>query len=207
LVTVVDAAKFPKLVSMLGDFYVDQIENADIVLVNKIDLVDSEQLSSIAGQLREINPDAEILFSEQGKVVPERLFQPRDHGLLERALEEFGYGQREEDDDHHDDDDHDHGHDHDHHHSHEKAPDSFVVNASGRETRRGIEQFFSGLPDNVWRAKGFLEVDGMPSLVQYSIGQLEITPAQPHATPAVVFIGQGMDRSRIEADFALVTTK
>ena len=39
LVTVVDAAKFPKLLSMLGDFYLDQVESADLVIVNKIDLV------------------------------------------------------------------------------------------------------------------------------------------------------------------------
>ncbi len=224
LVTVVDAAKFPKLVAMLGDFYVDQIENADIVLVNKIDLVDADQLSSTTRQLREINPDAEILFSEQGKVVPERLFQPRDRGLLERALEELGYARREDDGDHGDrhDQDHDHDHDRDHHHDHhhhhhhhdhdhhpphDKTPESFVVNASGRETRSGVERFFSALPDSVWRAKGFLQIDGKPSLVQYSIGQLEITPADPHATPAVVFIGRGMDRSRIEADFALRTAQ
>jgi G3E family GTPase len=208
LVTVVDAAKFPKLLSMLGDFYVDQVESADIVLVNKIDLVDADQLASITRQVREINPEADILFAEQGKVVPEQLFKRRDHGLLERALESVSSHDHSPGTHvthtHGDHDEHDHGHDHE---AHEGTPQSFVVHASGAARRSGVERFFTGLPDSVWRAKGFLHVDGEPALVQYSMGQLEITSAERVPEEAIVFIGQGMDRSRIEADFALMSNK
>lgn len=225
LVTVVDAAKFSKLLSMLGDFYVDQIENADIVLVNKIDLVGAGELASITAQIREINPDAQLLFSEQGRVVPEALFKRRDHGLLARTLEELGYAPAQEPDgeaaahghadpshgDAHADEhahQHDHRHDHDHPHDHEPhagIPQSFVLDACGRETRAGVERFFKALPESVWRAKGFLCLDARPCLVQYSMGQLEITPAREVATAAIVFIGRGMERARIEADFALMS--
>ncbi len=210
LVTVVDAAKFPKLLSMLGDFYVDQVENADIVLVNKIDLVDEGQLAEVARQVREVNPEAEILFSEQGRVRPAELFERRDRGVLERALAAAGTGAAGAADgrDHGHGHDHDHDHHHDHPHDaahapHDGAPESFVLRATGA-SRAGAERFFGSLPDTVWRAKGFVELDGRPCLVQYAMGQLEIAPAAAAPEQAVVFIGRGMDRCAIEARFALM---
>lgn len=212
LVTVVDAFKFPKLLAMLGDFYVEQIENADVVIVNKVDLVSPELLEAATRQIRELNPDADLLFCEQGRVRPQELFERPASELLARLREEAGH-----DADH----DHDHGHDHDHHHHHDHDHDhdhshdghdphadapvqSFTVRATGNATRAGLERFFGALGDSVYRAKGFLLVDGAPSLVQYSLGQLEVTPAAAQPTEVVVFIGHGMDRPAIEAAFARV---
>ena len=205
LVTVVDVFKFPKLLDMLGEFYVDQIENADIVLMNKIDLVTPAQLEEATRQVRALNPRADLLFAEQGRVRPEELFERRGEGLVERLLAEGtrhgpgtqspvpSPGQHE----------HHHHHDHDDHDPHADAPvQSFVVRGSGNATRPGLERFFAALPDAVWRAKGFLHVDGRPALVQYSLGQLEVTTAAASAAEAVVFIGNGMDRPGIEAAFA-----
>lgn len=190
LVTVVDAFKFPKLSSMLGDFYLDQIENADVLIVNKIDLVTRDALEEVARQLREINPDAELLFTEQARVRPEALFDARPEGLLEKVMAEARPVGT-------------HSHDHDHDHEHDPHAESFVVPSPASATRAGVQDFFAGLPDNVWRAKGFVRVDGEPALVQYAMGQLEITPASAGAAEAMVFIGKGMDRPAIEAGYAL----
>ncbi len=205
LVTVVDAAKFPKLLSMLGDFYLDQVESADIVIVNKIDLVSPEELMAVSRQVREINEHADILYAEQGQVIPEQLFDQRDDGLVERAMAQDDHGSGDGHDHDHDHHDHDH-HDHDHEHDpHADAPaQSFVLRGAGGARRAGVERFFSGLPENVWRAKGFMRIDGEPRLIQYSLGQLEITPAGQAPNEAIVFIGQGMDQAGIESRFALV---
>ncbi len=208
LVTVVDAAKFPKLISMLGDFYLDQIENADIVLVNKIDLVGREQLADITRQVREINPHADVLFAEQGRVLPEQLFTRPAHGVLERALEEAHAGEHGAAD-HDAGHGHEHGHEHDHVHdadeAHAGTPESFIVRVCDAARRSALERFFRGLPDSVWRAKGFLRIDGEPKLLQYSLGQLEITPASNMPDAALVFIGRDMDRPAIEAGLALAS--
>ena len=47
-------------------------------------------------------------------------------------------------------------------------------------SRAAVEAFYRALPDAVWRSKGFVTVDGAPSLVQYTMGQLEVTPAAKH---------------------------
>lgn len=212
VVTVVDCARFNKLEGMLGDFYLDQIENADIVLANKLDIASPEQLSEATQRLREINPEARLLFSEQGRVSPDKLFNELSSDLMERMRREMAAQAVSgcEDEDHH----HEHGHDHhhhDHHHDHSHDPhaelpvQSFVVSSSGRGKRLELERFFRNLPDNVWRAKGFLHLDGKPALVQYSLGQLEISEASGPPADALVFIGHDMDRAAIEADVALAT--
>jgi G3E family GTPase len=190
LVTVVDAFKFPKLATMLGDFYIDQIEHADVLIVNKIDLVTPAQLEDVARALREINPEAELIFTEQGNVQPEALFEPRSGGLLAGLAPQDGAPHAHE------------GHDHDHHHA---PAQSFVARSPAHATRAGVERFFGELPDSVWRAKGFVRIDGKAALVQYSAGQLEITPAAaPPREEAMVFIGRDLDRPALEAGYALV---
>lgn len=193
LVTVVDVFKFPKLLSMLGDFYIDQIENADIIVVNKIDLVSPALLEEATRQVRELNPDADLIFAEQGRVNPEQLFEKHRDGVLEKSSGDVTVGDHRPMHDSHD-------HDHD---PHADAPaQSFVVRGAGNATSAGVKRFFEGLPDSVWRAKGFLHIDGKPSLLQYSLGQLEITPAQESWGESLVFIGSRMDRPAVEAGFA-----
>lgn len=230
LVTVVDSAKLMRIEGMLGDFYVEQIETADIVLANKIDLTSEAQLREVTARLRELNPGARLLFCEHGRVSPQALFGEEGSELLERIRRDLaalgpGGGRAHDHDHHHHDHDHHHHHDHDHHHHghdhhghdhdhdhggahdpHAGAPvQSFVVSSAGRGTRAALQRFFAGLPDNVWRAKGFIHVDGRPALVQYSLGQLEFTPADAVPAEALVFIGQDMDRAAIEAGVALAT--
>ena len=204
LVTVVDAHKFPKLSSMLGDFYVDQIENADILILNKIDLVTADQLESAARELRSLNAEADLIVTERGRVAPQALFETRS-ALIGKLLDDGGSSalattardaapSAEHEHQHHE-----HPGEND---PHADAPvQSFVVRSAGSAVRANVEQFFAGLPDTVYRAKGFMHVDGGPALVQYSLGQLEITPAPDAPTEGIVFIGNSMDRPRIEAAF------
>ena len=93
----------------------------------------------------------------------------------------------------------DRGHDH-HHHGHAHAPaESFVMDASGEFSREGLAEAFASMPGNVWRSKGFLTVDGEPSLLQFTMGQLEIDGAPPWERPYLVMIGQDLDRRAVES--------
>ncbi len=212
LVTVVDAAKFSKLESMLGEFYVAQIEHADILVLNKVDLVSAEALEEVRRAVREINPDADVLFAERADVDTDFLLDRRPGGIVARAAATAAQGGgiapggAASDDGQHAGA-HDHGHDHPHDHGghdpHAGAPaESFVLAAPARSGRAGVERFFGALPDAVWRAKGFMRIDGAPALVQYALGQLEITPAPSRANEHIVFIGRGMDRDAIARQFA-----
>src|SRR5262249_57562676 len=94
----------------------NQIAFADVILLNKTDLVAPDALSEVEARIRGINPYAKLHKTERCKIaLPEVL--GRNAFDLDRILEiepEFlGDGG-----DHHHDHDHDHGHGHDHHHDH-----------------------------------------------------------------------------------------
>lgn len=52
----------------ITDLLVDQIEFADVLILNKTDLVTPEELRSVEGILRGLNPDAKVIHSEKSKV-------------------------------------------------------------------------------------------------------------------------------------------
>ncbi|MGH6768112.1 MAG: CobW family GTP-binding protein [Xanthobacteraceae bacterium] len=91
----------------------NQIAFADVILLNKSDLVKPEELNDVEACIRGINPYAKVHKTERCAIaLPEVL--DRNAFDLDRILDlepEFLAGG----DDHHDHD-HEHGHDHDHHH-------------------------------------------------------------------------------------------
>ncbi len=108
----------------------DQIAFADVVVVNKTDLVTPEELAVIEDIVRAINPTARIYKTTRSGVDLSRVL---DQGAfnLERALENdphfLEHGHEDHvcgpDCDHHDHDHDHHGHDHDHHHDHDHGHD------------------------------------------------------------------------------------
>lgn len=86
MVTVVDAAHFldqfreaeslrERGVAMneedertVADLFVDQVEFANVILVNKADLVSAEDRTELLGTLRALNPSARIIETERSKV-------------------------------------------------------------------------------------------------------------------------------------------
>jgi G3E family GTPase len=95
----------------------NQIAFADVILLNKTDLVAPAELGEVEARIRGINPYAKLHKTERCKIaLPEVL--GRNAFDLDRILEiepEFlGDG-----DHHHHDHDHDHDHGHDHHHDHQ----------------------------------------------------------------------------------------
>ncbi|MBO0134452.1 MULTISPECIES: CobW family GTP-binding protein [Agrobacterium] len=100
----------------------DQIAFADVVIVNKTDLVTPEELARVEDVVRAINPSARIYKATRSGVDLARVL---DQGAfnLERALENDPHFLEHGHEDHacgpdcdHHHHDHDHGHDHDHHH-------------------------------------------------------------------------------------------
>jgi cobalamin biosynthesis protein CobW len=58
----------------LGDTFVDQVSSADLLLLNKIDLVPESELAELEARLREIEPEAPIVRTLHAEVSPELLF-------------------------------------------------------------------------------------------------------------------------------------
>src|ERR1700746_1930457 len=73
VVSVIDAdmlVRFPEL----GHTTRLQIEGADILLLNKIDLLDATEIEPLEKKLRDINPSAAIVRTERCQIDPDLLF-------------------------------------------------------------------------------------------------------------------------------------
>src|SRR6201987_2229562 len=103
----------------------NQIAFADVILLNKSDLVSADELSEVEARIRAINPYAKVHKTQRSQV-PLDAVLGRNAFDLDRILEiepDF-LGEEEHDHDHHHDHahGHDHGHGHDHHdHDHKHA--------------------------------------------------------------------------------------
>ncbi len=97
----------------------NQIAFADVILINKTDLVSPEELREVEGRIRAINPYAKVHRTERAQI-PLSEVLGRNAFDLDRILDiEPEFLGTEDDHDHHHAHGHDHGHDHDHHkHAH-----------------------------------------------------------------------------------------
>jgi G3E family GTPase len=96
----------------------NQIAFADVILLNKTDLVTKEELADVEARIRGINPYARLHRTQRSQIAIDEVLG-RNAFDLDRILEiepEFLHGDGHDHDHHHHDHGHEHGHDHHHHH-------------------------------------------------------------------------------------------
>jgi len=94
----------------------NQIAFADVILINKTDLVTPDELDEVEARIRAINPYARVHRTERAGIAINEVLG-RNAFDLDRILDiEPAFLTAEEEHDHSHDHGHDHHHDHDHHH-------------------------------------------------------------------------------------------
>src|SRR6201985_915926 len=96
----------------------NQIAFADVIVLNKTDLVSKGELAEVEARIRGINPYAKLHRTERCKVALADVLA-RGAFDLDRTLDIEPDFLEVDDHDHHHHHDHDHGHDHHHHHDHD----------------------------------------------------------------------------------------
>ncbi len=77
-VTVVDALNAEWTLAQ-HSLAADQIRGADVLMLNKQDLVEPDQLASLTRQVRELNPRAPLFLTVDGDLNPALVFEAADH--------------------------------------------------------------------------------------------------------------------------------
>ncbi|WP_309084701.1 GTP-binding protein [Chelativorans sp.] len=197
----------------------DQIAFADVVVLNKTDLVTPEELASVEAAVRAINPSARIHKTQRAGVA---LTDVLDRGAfdLQRALENDPHFLDHEDHHHHDHD-HDHEHDHEHHHHHHHhgelslIHDVGVTSISLRAGEMDPKKFFPWIQKttqmdgpNILRLKGIIALAGDPD--RYVVQGVHMIVEGDHQRPwkegekresRLVFIGRELDTERLKRTF------
>jgi G3E family GTPase len=163
VISVIDAGmlvRFPEL----GHTTRLQIEGADILLLNKIDLVDAKQIEPLETKLRKINPSAAIIRTERCRIDPELLF-----GVPQSRGKKIAPPQ----------------------HEHQPEFESFAFTSDNLFSRDCFEHFADTLPANVIRAKGFVRFPDSVNLFNFVAGRWELEPFEAQETQ-LVFIGKAV---------------
>ena len=114
-VTVVDVKKCKMYMKNFGEFFNNQIQFANTIILSRTDLVDNNKIEEAVALIKNVNPDATIVTTPLDKLsnekIEELLSSPIDlkAELLDELVREHEH--------HHE---HDHHHDHDHHHEHDE---------------------------------------------------------------------------------------
>jgi G3E family GTPase len=194
----------------------DQIAFADVVLLNKTDLVGEEELRQVEAAVRAINPAVRIHRTQRAGV---ELAEVLDRGAfdLARALENDPHFLERDDHDHHD---HHHNHDHDHHHHHQNGEASPVHDVSVQSVSlRGGEmdpsKFFPWIEKitqfegpNILRLKGIIAFKDDPEryvvqgvhMILEGDHQRAWKDGEKHES-RLVFIGRELDEERLTRTF------
>ncbi|HEY9808516.1 MAG TPA: GTP-binding protein [Halomicronema sp.] len=211
IITVVDSANY-SLDLFNSQAAYSQIAYGDIILLNKIDLVDEADVDLLECKIRDIKVGARIIRTKNSQIslpliLSVGLFESDKYLQTETHTHDHDHDHSECNHDHghctHDHDHHDH-HDH-HHHSNHLENDGFtsVSFLSNKPfSIRKFQHFLDNLlPENVFRAKGILWFDESTERHIFHLcgKRFSIDSDQWKGEPKtqVVFIGQNLDNQTI----------
>lgn len=132
--TVVDAGKCKMYMKNFGEFFNDQIEHAQTIILSHTGLVSEEKTAKAVEMIREHNANAVIVTTEWDKLSGAQLLEAMEKKniSLEEELKKLSEEEtcpvcgghhhdhdHEHEHEHHHDHDHDHDHEHEHHHDHD----------------------------------------------------------------------------------------
>jgi G3E family GTPase len=157
ILTIVDAENFPALDKQQRTLAEDQLRVADMVILNKVDLVSAEALTQLKTWIHNFVPKARIFETTHANVPLELVLGVGDYDpqrLMHVPVREVHV--------HSAADDHDHDHDHDHEHEHSLVFSTWHWICDTPLSLQAVYAELEKLPASVYRAKGFLYVREMP---------------------------------------------
>ena len=119
LITVVDGKKAKMYMKNFGEFFDNQIEYANTIVLSRTQMMDEAKLKECIELLREKNEEAAIVTTEWDKLSGDMIKAALEqgHDLKKEMMELISHMHHEHHDhEHHHDHDHEYDHDHGHHH-------------------------------------------------------------------------------------------
>ena len=224
-VTVVDTGKCRMYMRNFGEFFNDQVENADLIVMSRTDTASAEKILAATELLKKLNAKAGLISTPWDKLSGEQIVEAMEHNALHEELEHMEHEHHHEHEHdhehhHHDHDEHDehctcgchdHEHDHDHEHHHHHHADE-VFTSWGMETPRkftesALRGILSALEDEakygvILRAKGIVDAeDGDWLYFDYVPGEVDIRRGGAAVTGRFCVIGSKLNEQALKELF------
>ena len=225
LATVVDGPKTKVYLKNFGEFFINQVDAADTVIINKIDKLNNEKLLEVVGLIKEKNPHANIITTPINSLTGDKLLSILEEKvslkdeLIKQMEEEHHCCCHEHHHEHEHECDcherhHEHEHEcscgcHDHHHHHaDEVFTSWGIETPIAISKTELEEFLNTLASSedlgiIIRAKGILAASDNESwyYFDYVSGEYEIRLGSPDYTGRICVIGSKIDEHKIEELF------
>ena len=231
--TVVDAKKAKMYMKNFGEFFNNQIEYANSIILSHTDGLSEGKVEAAVLLIRDHNEGAPIITTPWDQLTGRQILDTMENKntLLEQLEHLVEEHKHDHDHDHHHDHDHDHDHehhhDHDHDHHHDHGDDCTcgchdhdhhhadeVFQSYGVETARKfkLEHIKNALMDlgnftaygQVLRAKGIVECeDGRWIHFDYIPGEQDVRFGEPAVTGMLCVIGVDIEPEAIREMFKL----
>ena len=220
--TVVDGGKCKMYYKNFGEFYDDQVKQANTIIVSKTDKLTNDKVLAAVELIKSLNPHATVVTTPVTELEADKLLEVLEgdtHNVdaLLKSLE------LDEHDAHghcchhdHDDDDeesrdhcchHEHGeHEHHHHHHADEVFTSWGVETPVSFTKEKLEAALKTLCDEnaglgvILRAKGVVKAADNGKWYYFDLvaGDYEIRLGEPDYTGKICVIGSKIDEKKIE---------
>ena len=226
-VTVVDAGKCRMYMRNFGEFFNDQVENADLIVLSRTDTAGEGKILVATELLKHLNPRASLITTPWTQLSGEQIREAMDHNALHEELENMEHEHHHHDDDdhdehehhhHHHDHDHEHGegctcgcHDHDHEHDHHHHADEVFVSWGTETPRKFSEAELRAILDAlqneekyglVLRAKGIVDAsDGEWIYFDYVPGETDVRRGGAAVTGRFCVIGSKLNEQALKELF------
>ncbi len=159
IIALVDTDNFFKI--PLGKTGKIQIEMADIIILNKVDLINIREIDKLKLEIKKINPRANLIMAKFAKVDQHLLFGIYSKKEIENEIK----------------------------HDHAENIDFFSFESDNVFNKYKFEEFVKNLPKEIYRAKGFINLDKKYYLFNYVAKKYSLEEFKADKTQ-LIFIGK-----------------
>ncbi|MHB9093411.1 MAG: CobW family GTP-binding protein [Eubacteriales bacterium] len=199
IIVVIDASMFRELLAQNRGFVETQIEMAEVIVINKCDKVDQQEIGKLLDIIKNVNNSGQVLLTSFGRIL--------DTGItIEEALvQKAGHGQ--DDHRHHHDDHHDHDGDGHNHELPLKKYEQFSGTSTGVFDEGKLRDLFSKIKNEhfgpVDRAKGLFLVSG-DRWVRFDLASRDVNEVpldRVFRSSKIMVIGTELQKRSLKAEF------
>ena len=225
-VTVVDAGKCRMYIRNFGEFFNDQVQHADVIVLSRTDTASDGKVVTASALLSQLNPNATVITTPWSELSGEQIVQVMERiDSLSSTMQEMEHFHEHHH--HHEHDEHcgcghdHHEHEHEHHHEHgehcgcghdhehhaDEVFTSWGVETPKKFTEAELRDILAKLEDanrfgTILRAKGFVDTaDGEWIYFDYVPGEVDIRRGGAAVTGRLCVIGSKINEQAIKELF------
>lgn len=175
IITIVDGKVWlsrKSMSPMIQQLIIEQVRHANLILINKQDLLTEVEKSKITFEIQGINPSAFSLLTNYSKLPFSKVLEMKSQFNGDTEITSIQSLQLS----------------------------SFVYQFKNSISSSKFDDFLKKLPDNIYRIKGYVQFHNQtyPNLFQYSYGMPILLPEDMKMALNMVFIGENVDWREIQ---------